>query len=129
MGVAADRPRGVKGAVWRAVVRVPFLRRIYIKRMLAFLEKSRRKKRPLPTDLHELDLMIRRLPESQRAEALEQAMQSGASGDDGTSRQLRRAATRQQRQSGKGGARRRPGGMAPPPGRGGPPSRGSRRPR
>jgi len=37
-----DRPKGVRATITRGIVRVPFLRRLYVRRMLAFLERSKR---------------------------------------------------------------------------------------
>lgn len=119
-----DRPKGVRATITRGIVRVPFLRRLYVRRMLAFLERSKRKKRALPKELAELDVAMSKVPKDQRMAMLESALTEGSQG--GASRQMRRAADRQKRQSGRGGPRRRPGavkqaGTGPAPG--GPPSR------
>src|SRR5437899_1365784 len=119
--MASDRPKGVRATITRGIVRVPFLRRLYVRRMLKFLERSKRKKRALPKELAELDIAMSKVPKDQRMAMLETAMTEGAQG--GASRQMRRAADRQKRQSGRGGPRRRPGAVkqtgsqtGPPPG-------------
>jgi hypothetical protein len=103
-------------------VRVPFLRRLYVRRMLAFLERSKRKKRALPKELAELDVAMSKVPKDQRMAMLETALTEGAQG--GASRQMRRAADRQKRQSGRGGPRRRPGAVKQAGGQAGPPPGG-----
>jgi hypothetical protein len=118
--VAKDKSVGGRAAVWRAVMRFGFIRRLYAKRLLAYMEKSKRKKRPLPNELRELDIAMSRLPESQRRAALEEALAGQGAGGPAMGRQLRRASSRQSRQSGKGGTHRRPGAMrtrdnVPPP--------------
>jgi hypothetical protein len=102
-----DRPRGVRATITRGIVRVPFLRRLYVRRMLAYLERSKRKKRALPKELNELDIAMSKVPKDQRMAMLETALTEGSKG--GASREMRRAADRQKRQSGRGGPRRRPG--------------------
>lgn len=123
-----EQPRGVRAAVSRFVGRVPFLRRLYVRRLLRYLEKAKKKGRPLPAQLRELDANLGRLKERERAAALEEALQY--QGDDWAGRELRRAAARQQRQSGRGHGRR-PGAVmtrSPAPGGpGGQPPPGSRR--
>jgi len=120
--MASDRPKGVRATITRGIVRVPFLRRLYVRRMLKFLERSKRKKRALPRELAELDVAMSKVPKDQRMAMLETALTEGSQG--GASRQMRRAADRQKRQSGRGGPRRRPGAVkqtgggpaGPPPG-------------
>ncbi len=120
--MASDRPKGVRATITRGIVRVPFLRRLYVRRMLKFLERSKRKKRALPKELAELDIAMSKVPKDQRMAMLESALTEGAQGS--ASRQMRRAADRQKRQSGRGGPRRRPGAVkqggagpaGPPPG-------------
>ena len=119
-----DRPKGVRARITRGVARVPFLRRWYARRLLASLDRAKRKNRAIPKELAELDIAMSKVPKERRMEMIETAMTEGAQG--GASRQMRRAADRQKRQSGRGGPRRRPGavkqsGVGPPPG--GPPTR------
>ena len=120
--MASDRRKGVRATITRGIARVPLLRRLYVRRMLKFLERSKRKKRALPKELAELDIAMSKVPKDRRMAMLESALTEGAQG--GASRQMRRAADRQKRQSGRGGPRRRPGAVkqggagpaGPPPG-------------
>jgi len=86
---------------------VGFVRRWYARRLVKFLEKSRKKHRRLPDHMVQVDTLLRRVPEPRRAKVLEEMLRPGPK--EGPGRELRRAASRQQRQSGKGGPRRRPG--------------------
>ncbi|HTT86820.1 MAG TPA: hypothetical protein VMF60_05605, partial [Acidimicrobiales bacterium] len=92
---AESKKRRVRTAVFRAMMRVGFLRHFYIRRLLRFIEKSRAKGRSLPPELVRLDDMLRRLPPPKRAEALEAALLAGP--EESQSRELRRAASRQDR--------------------------------
>lgn len=106
--------------MWRRMMRVGFLRRLYAKRLLSYLDKCKAKKRPVPPELREVSVAMSRLPERERRAALEEAL--AARGPEAVSREYRRAASRQQRQSGRGGPHRRPGAMrtkTPPPQGGG----------
>lgn len=125
--MSGRREHKARASISRAFLRVPFLRRLYVRRVLAFLEKSKRKRRPLPPELRDLDAMMRRLPARQRPEALEAALRLQVTeGDRATSREMRRAAARQGRQSGRGGSHRRPGAMRVRDyGKGGPPAGGA----
>lgn len=105
---------GARAGVWRTIMRVGILRRLYAKRLLAFMAKSKRKRRPLPNELRELDIAMGRLPEHERRAALERALagDGGGKGAPQMGRDMRRAASRQSRQSGRGGSsNRRPGAM------------------
>lgn len=93
----------------RAILKIGFVRRWYVRRMLKYIDKSKAKGRKLPPELLELNRFLSRLPAEQRAEALEQAMTMDQEGDEFGNRDLRRAAAQQQRQSGQGGGRYRPG--------------------
>ena len=92
---AEAKKRRIRTAVFRAIMRVGFLRHFYIRRLLRFIERSRAKGRTLPPELVRLDDMLRRLPPPKRAEALEAALLSGP--EENHSRELRRAAARQDR--------------------------------
>jgi hypothetical protein len=114
--VQTEQPKGIRAAISRTIGKVPFLRRFYVRRLLRYLEKAKRKGRPLPLQLQELDANLGRLKERDRAAALEEALQF--QGQDWAGRDLRRAAARQQRQRGSGKGRR-PGAVmtrAPTPG-------------
>jgi hypothetical protein len=93
---AADgKKRRVRTAVFRAMMKVGFLRHFYIRRLLRFMERSRAKGRTLPPELVRLDDMLKRLPPPKRAEALEAALL--AAPDETHSREMRRAVARQDR--------------------------------
>lgn len=102
------KKRRVQGAVARTIMRVPPMRRWYIRRMLKFIDKSKEKGRRLPPEFADMARYLSRLPKAQRASALEQALSAQQEGV-GTSRDYRRAAAAQQRRSGRGGGRYRPG--------------------
>ena len=107
-----EKKRRVRGALGRTLMKVPLVRRLYARRVLKFIDKSRTKGRKLPPELYELSRQLSRVPESDRASALEAALRAGPQGVasmPGSNRQLRRAASAQQRQSGKGQGRYRPG--------------------
>ena len=103
-----DKAKKRKRRVSRAIMRVPFMRRFYIRRMLKFIDKSKDKGKRLPPELADMARFLQRVPKAQRATALEDAMKAQTEGV-ATSRDYRRAAAAQQRRSGKGGGRYRPG--------------------
>lgn len=95
-------------------MKVPFLRRRYVKRVIKYIDKSKAKGRRLPPEMMELSRFLARVPEGQRAQRLEEALatqQSADKGDQVFNRDLRRAAANQQRRSGKNPAGYRPGSM------------------
>ncbi len=96
--------------MFRRLMRVGLIRRTYAKRLIKFMERSKRKAKPLPPELREVGRAMDQLPEAQRLPTLEQALQ-GKGGPESMSREIRRAASRQTRMSGKGGPHRRPGAM------------------
>ncbi|MGH9102313.1 MAG: hypothetical protein ACRDYD_04935 [Acidimicrobiales bacterium] len=112
--------KGIRGTVSRVITKIPFLRRLYIKRLLRFMERSEAKGRRLPPELETLQTRLSRLPKKDRASALETAMLAEQQGPG--SREMRRAAGRQQRLSGRGSGRQRPGALHQV-------ERGARRPR
>lgn len=97
----------MRAAIWRGLLRIPFLRRLYARRLLAFIDKSKKKNRKLPEELRRLDQVIAKLPKPQRPKAVEEALSSGR--EQEMSREVRRAAERQERLSGRRGGSRRPG--------------------
>jgi hypothetical protein len=102
------KKRRVRTAIFDKAMKVGFLRRFYVKRLLRYIEKSRKKGRSLPPDLQQVERMVARLPRKKQIELLETALQTKP--DEVSNRQLRRAATRQDRLSGSGGGNR-PGSM------------------
>ncbi|MGH9205377.1 MAG: hypothetical protein ACRD1G_02270 [Acidimicrobiales bacterium] len=107
--MAKDKPPRVRGAIGRRLFRIPFMRRFYARRIVSFIDKSKRKKRPLPENLQAMDSQLGRLPKAERLKAIEMSLRPGAQEELG--RDIRRAAARQERLSGRGGGKR-PG--APP---------------
>ncbi len=112
---AAD-PGEAKGGVRRRVgdriMKIGFLRRRYVKRMIRYIDKSKNKGRRLPPEMLELSRFLAQVPRDQRAEKLEEAIVAQQQGAEAYNRDLRRAAANQQRRSGKGAGGYRPG--APP---------------
>jgi hypothetical protein len=116
------KKRRIRTAVFSRAMKVGVIRRFYVRRLLRYIEKSRKKGRSLPPDLVQVEKMVSRLPRKKQEEVLETALL--AKPDTAGNRQLRRAATRQDRLRGSGSGNR-PGAMratgrppkAPPPGR------------
>jgi hypothetical protein len=107
--MSEDKPkRRIRGAIGESLMKVPVMRRWYIRRMLKFIDKSRDKGRRLPPEFAEMARFLERVPKAQRAGALEEAFTAQQQGV-GTGRDYRRAAAAQQRRSGRGGGRYRPG--------------------
>ncbi len=114
----SKKKRRIRTAIFDKAMKVGFLRRFYVKRLLRYIEKSRKKGRALPPDLQQVERMVARLPRKKQVELLETALQSKP--DEITNRQLRRAAGRQDRLRGSGGGNR-PGSMRGTGPRGGAP--------
>lgn len=89
------------------------MRRFYARRLLKFLDKSKRKGRVIPDQLAELDDYLSKVPAKQRRELLEASLSGEL--DSRAGRELRRAAGRQGRQKGRAGGGQRPG-LPPLPG-------------
>ena len=75
-----EKKRRVRGALGRTLMKVPLVRRLYARRVLKFIDKSRTKGRKLPPELYELSRQLSRVPESDRASALEAALRAGPQG-------------------------------------------------
>jgi hypothetical protein len=100
MALQPQRPpkRGIRARLMTTILKVGFLRRFYLRRLLSLLESGGTKKRPLPPQLQELRRAIMRVPERQRYATLETALKQGPQlQQNPPSRALRRAAERQQR--------------------------------
>jgi hypothetical protein len=104
---APRQKRRIRGALGRAVMRVPWLRRWYIRRVLKFIDKSKEKGRPLPQGLEETARLLSRVPKHQRAKVFEEAIEANQTVPD-MGRAYRRA-TERRRRSGKGETHYRPG--------------------
>lgn len=101
------KKRRIRGAFGRNVMKVPILRRWYIRRVLKFIDKSKANGRRLPEGMAETARFLSRVPKHQRAKAFEDAILANQSMPD-MGRDMRRAASRQ-RKSGKNENRLRPG--------------------
>lgn len=106
---ALEKKPSVRERVSRTMLRVGFIRRRYIKRMLRYIDKSKEKGRRLPPELFDLSRMLSQVPKEQRAERLEEVITAQQAGFTVGNRDLRRAQDNQARQSGRGGNRYRPG--------------------
>ncbi len=102
---------GLRQRMGQRVMRIGFLRRRYVKRVIRYLDKSKKKGRRLPPGMMEMQRFLAQIPKEERAQRLEEAIVAQQSGDE-FNRDLRRAAANQQRRSGKGAGGYRPG--APP---------------
>ncbi|HET9077075.1 MAG TPA: hypothetical protein VFN68_09085 [Acidimicrobiales bacterium] len=101
------KKRRFRGAFGRTMMKVPFLRRWYIRRVLKFIDKSRASGRKLPEGMADTARYLSRVPKHQREKAFEDAILANQSIPD-MGREMRRAASRQRR-SGKNDNRYRPG--------------------
>jgi hypothetical protein len=108
MAQEGEKKRRVRGAISRSTLRVPFVRRLYVRRLLNIIEKSREKGRRLPPDLYELSKQLARVPKSEQAALLEQGLKAEREGMTGVNREQRRSAAAQSRQGGKAPGRSGP---------------------
>ena len=83
------------GLLARPFLKIPPLRRWYLKRLLRFLEQTPASK--LPAELRQAQALLKRLPQGQRLAALESGLKQGpqAQAQVAQSRSLRRAAARE----------------------------------
>jgi hypothetical protein len=80
----------------RPFLKIPPLRRWYLKRLLTYLEETPASK--LPAEMRTVQAMLKRLPRHQRLAALQTGMEQGQSqADVPQSRALRRAAEKEAR--------------------------------
>ena len=113
---AADpsgQPTTRRGRFFRRVMQIGPVRGFYARRLLRFMEKSKKKGRDLPDQLADLDEYLARVPAKQRRELLEASLSGEL--DARAGRAVRRAAGRQGRQKGRAAGGQRPG-MPPAPG-------------
>ena len=99
--------------MFRRLMRLGPMRRLYARRLMRFLAKSKAKGRVIPDELAQLDDYLSKLPAKQRQSVLEATLSGEL--DNQASRTMRRMADRQMRRSGRGGGGQRPG-MPPMPG-------------
>jgi hypothetical protein len=72
------RKRRVRTAFARGIMAVPFLRRTYAKRVLKMLEKAEKERTPLPPELQQVQVALKRLPNrKRRLELLEASLKAG----------------------------------------------------
>lgn len=102
-----DRLASSRDRFTRRMLRIGLVRRWYARRLVKYMEKSRKKQRKLPDHLVRLDQMTRRLPQPRRVATVEELITPGA--DEHFGREFRRAAARQDRARGGRSGGRRPG--------------------
>lgn len=105
--MALERLARVRDNAWKRLLKIGVIRRWYARRLIKFIEKSRKKKRKLPEHLVQVDTMLRRVPKAQRPKMVEEMLVPGR--EEQLGRAMRRAADRQNRGSGRGNTKRRPG--------------------
>ena len=108
-----DQPLNRRQRLFRRIMHIGPMRRYYAKRVMRYMEKSKRKGRALPDQMADLDDYLSRLPAKQRREVLEASLSGELETRAG--REMRRAASRQNRQKGTAGGGQRPG-LPPVPG-------------
>lgn len=91
----------------KRMLKVGFIRRWYARRMVKYIDKSKKKQRRLPDHLYQVETLLKRVPTHDRAKTLADMLQPGQEEQYG--REMRRAAARQQRAKGSGGPGKRPG--------------------
>jgi hypothetical protein len=109
---SSEPKRKLRERMGHRVMKIPFLRRRYVNRMIKYIDKSKAKGRRLPPEMMELSRFLAQVPKPERAARLEEAIMAERDGEEHFNRDLRRAAANQQRRSGKGAGGYRPG--APP---------------
>lgn len=105
--MALERLGRARDSAWKRLLRIGIIRRWYARRLIKYIDKSRKKKRKLPQHLVQVDTMLRKVPKPQRQKLVEEMLTPGREEQFG--RAMRRAAERQNRGSGQGSAKRRPG--------------------
>jgi hypothetical protein len=112
-GADPNQPLPRRARLFRRVMQLGPLRGFYARRLLRFLDKSKKKGRPIPNQLTDLDDYLSRVPPKQRRAVLEASLSGEL--DSRAGRDLRRAAGRQNRQKGRASGGQRPG-LPPVPG-------------
>jgi hypothetical protein len=108
-----NKPLNRRQRLFRRVMQIGPIRGYYTRRLMRYMAKSKKKGRPLPDQLADLDEYLSRLPAKQRRSVLEASLSGEL--DARAGRDVRRAASRQSRQKGSAGGGQRPG-MPPVPG-------------
>jgi hypothetical protein len=89
--------RKLLGLLARPFLKIPLLRRWYLRRLLRYLEDTPASK--LPAEMRQVRALLERLPKAQRLAALESGLQQGPEAAALPSRSLRRAAEKQARRT------------------------------
>jgi hypothetical protein len=89
--------RRLLGLLARPLLKIPFLRRRYLRRLVDRLERTPAAE--LPPELRPVQAALKRLPKAQRLPALEAGAQQGPDAEALPSRSLRRAAAKQARRT------------------------------
>jgi hypothetical protein len=93
------KPPRIRAAIARVLLKAPFFRRFYLKRLLKHIDETPREK--LQPELRELKKALASVPPPRRMAMLESVLEQGPQATETVqqSRQLRRAAERQQRKT------------------------------
>jgi hypothetical protein len=101
------RKRRVRSAFARTVMAVPFIRRAYARRVLKMLENAEKDRKPLPPELQQVQVALKRLPNRQRRlELLEASLRAGPNAEP-PNRATRRAMPKPPPASARPGAKGR----------------------
>ena len=92
-GEEDKKKRRIRGAIGRGFMKVPLLRRWYIRRTLKFIEKSKAKGRRLPEGMSEMARQLSQIPKDKREQVMEDALLAEQE-MPAMSREFRRAAAR-----------------------------------
>lgn len=92
-GEKDKKKRRIRGAIGRGFMKVPLLRRWYIRRTLKFIEKSKAKGRRLPEGMAEMARQLSQIPKDKREQVMEDALLAEQAMPE-MSREFRRAAAR-----------------------------------
>jgi len=87
------KKRRIRGAIGLGMMKVPVVRRWYIRRTLKFIEKSRAKGRRLPEGMAEMARQLSQIPKDKRQQVMEEALLAEQDMPE-MSREFRRAAAR-----------------------------------
>lgn len=106
-GMAERFPRKLQRQIWQRLLRRRGIRRWYAKRLIKFIDRSKRKQRHLAGDLSRIDRMTKGLPKPKRLDLVTKLLEP--MNEQQLGRRDRRAAARQQRTSGTSSTKRRTG--------------------
>lgn len=92
MAATLKKPRSIRQALLKGVVRLPFVGRLYLKGLLRAIQKTPRSK--LPPELQQVQTMLSQVPPAKRLELLQAAVKGQLPKPEQMSRSMRRAAAR-----------------------------------